>query len=297
MRAKNFAGVFINPIVKKEIKQRTRGIKFPATLGGYLLGFTLILWYILSSIMNDTVDVSMARGNFQGVYIFITFLIAAYFGLIIVILCAQAIAKERENQTLDILLSTKMSSFEIVVGKMIAAIGELLIVFISTLPVLVLLYLYSFLGIIELLEIFSYLFIMLLFFGSIGILMSALLKRSMGATVLTLIIIGVLTIGGFIGLLIVERMANQIAAQQNTNIFDFWRLVLSSLSPVLALVEFLNKNMNFMGIWKYHYQIKGYQIHLIICVVGTILNCYLTTIILDPLRGLKRAKKNKVKKD
>lgn len=280
--------IFSNPIVTKEIKQRTRGLKFSFTIAGWLLLMTLFTIMFLTSITNSVVEITRYKNSIQNFCFFLIFLFAGFFGLLITILCSQAIAKEKENQTLDILLSTPLTNFEIVVGKMIAAAGEAVILFFSAIPILVLLYFYGITSMGDILLIMLYVFALILFYGSLSLLLSTLIKKGIAATV---IVISIVLASTILSYLIVTISAQKFvnSAGQPLQAQSFWNLISISISSAFALIEFINIRLNsgFNAFLQYSYKIKGYQIHLLICIVGTILNIFLSAIFLSPLRRIR----------
>ncbi|ACM59202.1 ABC-2 family transporter [Caldicellulosiruptor bescii] len=280
--------IFSNPIVTKEIKQRTRGLKFSFTIAGWLLLMTLFTIMFLTSYAKPVVVVSSYRGFFTTFCILLIFLFAGFFGLLVVILSSQAIAKEKENQTLDILLSTPLTNFEIVVGKMIAAAGEAVILFFSAVPILVLLYFYGITSMGNILLIMLYVFVLILFYGSLSLLLSTVIKKSIAATVIVVSIVIASTIFSYFifltGAQVLVANSPQPGKAQN-----FWSLISISLSSAFSLIELISIRLNSApaAFFQYSYKIKGYQIHLIICIVGTILNIYLSALFLSPLRRIR----------
>jgi len=280
--------IFSNPIVTKEIKQRTRGLKFSFTIAGWLLLMTLFTIMFLKSYTRSVVVISRYRSFVESFCVFLIFLFAGFFGLLVVILCSQAIAKEKENQTLDILLSTPLTNFEIVVGKMIAAAGEALILFFSAVPILVLLYFYGITSMGNILLIMLYVFVIILFYGSLSLLLSTLIKKGIAATVIVVSIVIASTIFSYF-IFVTGAQTFVSNSPQPGKTQNFWNLLSISLSSTFALIEFtiVRLNSDMPAFFPYHYKIRGYQIHLIICIVGTILNIFLSALFLSPLRRIR----------
>jgi len=280
--------IFSNPIVTKEIKQRTRGLKFSFTIAGWLLLMTLFTIMFLKSYTRSVVVISRYRSFVESFCVFLIFLFAGFFELLVVILCSQAIAKEKENQTLDILLSTPLTNFEIVVGKMIAAAGEALILFFSAVPILVLLYFYGITSMGNILLIMLYVFVIILFYGSLSLLLSTLIKKGIAATVIVVSIVIASTIFSYF-IFVTGAQTFVSNSPQPGKTQNFWNLLSISLSSTFALIEFtiVRLNSDMPAFFPYHYKIRGYQIHLIICIVGTILNIFLSALFLSPLRRIR----------
>ncbi|WPX08882.1 ABC transporter permease [Anaerocellum danielii] len=280
--------IFTNPIVTKEIKQRTRGLKFSFTIASWLFVMTLFTIVYLTSYTKSFVEISEFKNSVLTFCFFLIFLFAGFFGLLTTILCSQAIAKEKENQTLDILLSTPLTNFEIIVGKMIAAAGEVIILFFSAAPILVLLYFYGITSMRDILLIMLYVFVVILFYGSLSLLLSTLIKKSIVPTVIVVVFIVVSTILSYFIVAVVQNryLSNTGQPLQSQNLLN---LIAISINSALALLELINSRLNsgFDAFLQYSYMLKGYQIHLIICIAGTVLNIYLSTLFLSPLRKIR----------
>ena len=105
--------------------------------------------------------------------------------LVVPVMTASAISGEKERQTFDIMLTTCMSPFSIVLGKVMSAVLRILFFVAAGMPIMALAfvvgglswsYLFYFVLTIILLSVFS---------GSIGILCSALCRRSITAVILS----------------------------------------------------------------------------------------------------------------
>jgi len=276
--------IFANPIVTKEIKQRTRSMKFALTLAGWLLLITVFSFIFLKNFAKEFVEVEIYKTNAIGFQIFLIILLTAFFGMLMVILTSQAIAKERENQTLDILLSTTMSNFEIVIGKMIAAAGEVIILFFATFPVYALLYLYGLMKFQDILGMFVYIFVLILFYGSLGLLMSTVLKKSISATVAVIVLVVVIVLISYISVVALSDVISALPSQP-TRKDDLIKLLLTSLSPLFALVEYIFTQIGRGDLFfTYGYKVKGYQVHFLLCLIGTFINIALSSYFLNPLR-------------
>ena len=105
--------------------------------------------------------------------------------MIVPVITASAISGEKERQTFDIMLTTCMSPFSIVLGKVMSAVLRILFFVAAGMPIMALAfvvgglswsYLFYFVLTIILLSVLS---------GSIGILCSALCRRSITAVILS----------------------------------------------------------------------------------------------------------------
>jgi hypothetical protein len=108
---------------------------------------------------------------------------------------AGAISLEREKQTLDLLTTTPISSLAIVLGKLLSALSWVFLLMLASIPVCALVFTFGGVGPDDLVRGYTVLFVTALAFGSLGLFVSALVKRTQAATVINLVVVIALTAG------------------------------------------------------------------------------------------------------
>ena len=112
-------------------------------------------------------------------------------------LTSASISGERERHTLELMFTTKIRPVDIVIGKLASAFTHLMILVFSSLPVLMLTFIYGSISSQDLfLLLFSYVTVAL-YCGSLGIFASSLMKRSTFSNVITYGIMLVLVVGTY----------------------------------------------------------------------------------------------------
>ena len=106
-----------------------------------------------------------------------------------------AISLEREKQTLDLLVTTPLSTLGMVVGKLISALSYVFLLIIASIPLASLVFVFGAVGPEDLVRGYLVLFAVAFGMGAVGLFMSALTKRTQTATVLTYVLVLVLTVG------------------------------------------------------------------------------------------------------
>jgi ABC-type transport system involved in multi-copper enzyme maturation permease subunit len=117
-----------------------------------------------------------------------TMLSVLQFSLILLITPAQTagtISSEREKQTLDLLLSTRMSPFGIVFGKLLSSMSFMILLIITSIPLFSLVFLFGGVTPGDMAKLFLFYIITAFSVGSIGIFFSTLFKKTVTATVMT----------------------------------------------------------------------------------------------------------------
>jgi ABC-type transport system involved in multi-copper enzyme maturation permease subunit len=106
-----------------------------------------------------------------------------------------AISLEREKQTLDLLVTTPLSTLGMVIGKLFSALVYVFLLIIASIPLASLVFVFGAVGPDDLLRAYVFLFALAFGMGALGLFVSALVKRTQTATVITFVLVLVLSIG------------------------------------------------------------------------------------------------------
>jgi ABC-type transport system involved in multi-copper enzyme maturation permease subunit len=201
------------------------------------------------------------------------------------------ISGERERQTLDILLTTSLSSRQIVFSKWLASLSFILLLFISSFPIYVIVFLYGGIPTDYLWKVILHFLVTIIFMGSLGMFCSAFFKRTGIATVVTYVTVAVIGIGLLILLYLLVLFQEPNLHKDEIPI---WIEIICGLHPVISLYLGLVPNMFDLNdfIWKIH----PYPFYLLIYVVFSVLLLVGATYYLSPVRFRlwKTAKKKQV---
>jgi ABC-2 type transport system permease protein len=191
----------INPVLLKELKVRMRGWRAAGIIALYLLILALVALFIMyTNFMNpysSTIDPQVSIGAYTGLaviqFILIMFIVPA--------LTAGAIAGEREKQTLDLVLCTKLRPISIITGKLFASTSQTLLLIVASLPLFSTVFLFGGISIKEIIQLFGFYIVTAVTIGCIGIFFSTFLKKTTAATVFTYGTVAFLSCGTiFIGI-------------------------------------------------------------------------------------------------
>ena len=175
----------VNHVFMKEIKLRFRNAKSFSALAFYLIALTLMILAYLVIVTNF-----IGTGYFRPNESFVLFccLTVLQMGLVLFMtpaLTAGAVSAEREKQTLNILLTTMLTSPQIIVGKLVSSIAFLVLLLVATLPLYSLVFLFGGVSPGQLISVFM-LFILTVFsLGSLGILFSTMTKKTVVSMIST----------------------------------------------------------------------------------------------------------------
>ena len=176
----------INPVFRKELKLTMRSSRLPTILLIYnsVLAFiTLLVFYTIienarwTQVMDYTAVFLLYMITFVAEGLLLAFIIPA--------LTSNAISGERERQTLDILLTTPMSPFRIILGKLMSSISIILLLVISSIPVLAIVFAFGGVSLLDVIKVVCYLVFASVFAGAMSIASSARFKKTTTSTVVS----------------------------------------------------------------------------------------------------------------
>ena len=192
----------MNPVYKNELKMSARSIQIPVLA---------VIFNSILSVVTLSVLYSIRQGyirNGSEPYSSMMLLYVVVLTIEVVLLClfvpsaaGGSIAGERERQTLDILLSSRMSVGEIVMGKLLSCISTAVLLVFTSVPILAVTSMYCGMQLSVLYQSAAYVGFFILFIGSIGVFCSCRFKKTTYASISAYGVIIALTIGT--GLLVV----------------------------------------------------------------------------------------------
>lgn len=216
----------LNAVLYKDMQQKVKRANFAVTLM-VVNALMFIVALCAISIMYGNSYYSYARvDNQMLIYLFIGLIVAecVFICFVIPSFTAGSISGEREKQTLDVLLTTKMSPWEIIKGKFFSSITQILMVMITGLPIFALVFIYGGITFWQMLAVLVVIIAGSMYMASFGVFFSAALKKTLNATVLTYLAIG----------------------------FLFGGTIIISILPI-AFVEYLNEYIYYMQTGTYNY--------------------------------------------
>lgn len=228
----------LNPILRREAQTSLRSWKIFGVIAAYvgIITFFTVL-YIKTAISG-----SIYSGfDPQSIVYLYALLSGLQLGLILITapaLTAGSISGERERQTLDLLVVTKMSPFSIVLGKLLSSIGLIMLMIVATMPVYSVLFYFGGVSILYLFGMTLFMLVTACFVGSMGIFFSAIYKKTMVSMVLVYLVIGILVVGTLVGYLAYSNIYIQAYKQ----IYDYISV------PAVYGFFFLNPGAGFFSV-------------------------------------------------
>lgn len=230
--------MMLNPVFRRETRTTLRSWKTFIGIAVYVAISTAAAAIFIS----ETVT-SSYTGGFDPSNIMILYAILSAFqlGLVLITvpaLCAGSISGERERQTLDLMLTTKMKPLSIVFGKLLSSIGVVFLIILASVPVYSVVF---FFGGISFGDLFVMAFFMLTvccFVGGIAIFLSALFKRTALSVVLMYLILGVLGLGTVIIYLFIQMAVRYV--DYNLVVSPWVGIVLFAANPAVGFFSMID---------------------------------------------------------
>src|SRR5258708_1005969 len=176
-----------NPVVLKELRGRMRGPRAFVVLTVYLIlmsGFATLLYYLYSSSLDfqgAAAGGTIGRWLFSSIVAIEMFLVA----FIAPTFTAGAISGERERQTYGLLRTSLLSARSLVVGKLMSALSYIFLLLLAAVPLQSIAFMFGGVTEIEIVLSFVVLFVTAILLGAVGIYCSAVIPRTLNASVIT----------------------------------------------------------------------------------------------------------------
>lgn len=289
----------INPVLRNESKLTTRTAKFSTMIFIYvaILAIATMIFYKTA---ND--DIFINGLDLQGamvLYIIMAIGQAILLMFIVPSLTSTAICSEREKQTLDILLSTKLSPIQIITGKVLSSTLKVSMLIICTMPLYAVCGLVGGIKLSNILQLMIFFIINTLFVGALGVFVSTYVKTSKVATALTyalvlFIYVGIIIITWALFMFTMIKLGNSgtITSTPQASIIMY-------ISPIAGFASLLINQIgagtefsfmfNEFGISQY-----AEYISIAIQLVLTCVFIQLAAIKLNPLNKIGRRKNKKI---
>lgn len=240
----------MNPILKKELQIGSRSIKMSIAIMGYnaLLAFIAVIVLLISNM--DTVTSVYDYKSLIWVFPVAACTEFGLISLLIPIITASSVSGEREKQTLDVMLTTPINPFSIALGKLGSAMAMILMFVISSVPILSVSFILGGLNWFSLLGFIVMMVYLGVYVGSVGVFCSSVVKKSVVATILTIVIGLGIMIGTSIIFSIAASICSAIASYNATSVNVWaWPFILL-LNPYSVIFDFIMRSMGSYSVYQ-----------------------------------------------
>ena len=195
----------LNPIVKKEIRVQARSMRICWEVFAYEAIMAAVFFFAML-IFEQTLSYSQSNiySSITGLFPVLGMTQLMILGVVIPVRTSTAISGEKERQTFDIMMTTSMSPFSIIMGKAMTAIMQGMFFVVAGMPILALAFviggmswgkLFTYLGVALLVSLFS---------AGIGIFCSSVCRQRTCAVLLSY--------GIYVGFFVLTALPMMLAA-------------------------------------------------------------------------------------
>ena len=236
----------LNPVMVKELRGRMRGIRGFAIMTIFLtlMSFFTILLYLLQVPRGGVVVTGeLGRQLFIGV-LFIELMLIIF---IVPALTAGAITSERERKTYDLLQTTLITKATFVVGKLESALGYIVLLLLSAIPLQSIAFLFGGVSEQELVLALMVLLVSAITLGGFGMFFSSITERTLAATIRSYTVAIAITVGlPVVAALLFQNaygnVVNNVAAGVSDNptveaATIYADMIATSLNPIMATLR------------------------------------------------------------
>ena len=291
----------VNPVLRNETKIAVRSIKFTLMILAYVAVLAIAVMIYYNVINSEAFYNGLNLKSSTNFYVVMAVVQAALLFSIVPSLSSTAICSEREKQTLDILLSTKLTPLQIIIGKISSSSLRVIILIISTMPLYAVGSLMGGIKISYILQLILFFIINTIFMASIGVFISTCVKTSKVSTTLTYLLIVFIYLG-------VIAIAFGILAFSTYQYYNANNLTapMPTISPIIYIspvIGFISLLLNQVGIGmevntiftEFGFSVYSEYISILIQLVLSVVFIYLAKIKLNPLNKRSKIKSKKVK--
>jgi ABC-type transport system involved in multi-copper enzyme maturation permease subunit len=188
-----------NPLLLKEFRQRMRTTRAPLVICGYFVGMAAITFFLLYENVQGQLSLFLPARSEQ-VFVTLSILQTTVAAYLTPAFAAGSISGERERRTLAVLLTTPLSPFDILLGKVLSSTALLVLLLVVTLPLYSLVFLFGGAVPQEVLAVFLFQLFTIVLIATISVMWSTISLRSGWSTVLSYVTVTWMTlITGVVG--------------------------------------------------------------------------------------------------
>lgn len=216
-------------------------------------------------------------------------------------IAAGSISGERERQTLDLLLVTKMTPLSIVLGKMMSSLIYVLLLVVATVPVFGVAFYFGSISLGSILLMLLFILFMSVALSAVSVFFSCIFKKTVISIVLMYLIIGVLCVGTLI-LLAFYSLFMSRSGQGDISLLGGVLILLPN--PGAAFFSMMDMQMG-SGAMRSLLSMVPYSdgdtvrwvaehlwmAHMVLCLVVSAVFVLLSAWMIDPVREKRRDKR------
>lgn len=173
----------VNPVLIKELRSRMRGPRAFILLSIYLAILGLVMLFLYSALITENEN-NFNAGRDIGKLLFLTIATVALIEVCVLTpaLTAGSIVGEKERQTYDLLITSLLTPWQIVWGKLVSALAFMFLLIFASVPLMSLAFLLGGVSAAEVLIAIVGLLTTAIFYAAIGLFWSSVMRSAISAT-------------------------------------------------------------------------------------------------------------------
>lgn len=204
----------VSAVLAKESRWRMRGRRAFAIVTVYV-GFVALFVLLVAKLLYDQANtfrafdgpIRMPAGLASGTVsasigqVIFGVIVSTQTALTMILapaLTSGAISMEREKQTLELLITTPVSTLGMVVGKLFASLAYVFLLILASIPLMSIVFAFGGIAPEDVVRSYLLMFAVAIGIGSIGLFMSALFKRTQISTAISYLIVLALAVGSLV---------------------------------------------------------------------------------------------------
>lgn len=229
-----------NPITAKELRGRMRGRRAYLLISLYVLAMSIVVLMVYGIFRTSGTSAAASSGSQAGKLMFFALSIVEIFfvSFLTPAFTAGAISSERERQTYDLLRTTLLSERRLVFGKLVSSTAFIILLLVVSIPLQSYAFLMGGITITEVVLTFVLLLFSAITFGSLGLYLSARIRKTSGATIAALLISLVIVLAVPLLLLLIVAITSGIYVSNPLvdTILTIMAVVISAISPLSSAI-------------------------------------------------------------
>lgn len=222
-----------NPVYQREIGTDARASRIFLMIVIFNVALAVVTFVMFYATFNGVSN--MGEVDYSGLTELYTTMAYIEFGMVMLIIpatTAGAITGERERKTLDIMLVGNRHARTVVFGKFLSNMRLILVVMLSSIPVLFMVLVYGGIKFSNLLQLFTVIMLSGIYIGSMGIFCSSICKRTTSAIVMAY--------GLFVASTLITIAISYFSVKINSNandMEDYFILFFNPIAPLVYLIS------------------------------------------------------------
>lgn len=241
---------WINPLLQKEMKVNAGLRQLLVGIVLYELLLVVIAFFGFEMVFNIHWNPFTDYSGAVYVYLILAGLETMMVLGMVPAFAARSIAQEREKKTLEVLLTTVMSPEQVVAGKLFSAISVPMLLVTASLPVLSVVFTVGGVSKGQLVQFVAIIMWEAVFVGSIGVFLSAALRRAEQAVMMSYVVslglcVGTAAVVAVVCLIRQLYMWNVLPGDRSPDVG--WTALVLLFNPVVTVASMLGRQLGYMG--------------------------------------------------